>query len=135
MPSVTRTVRFLNGMLTVTFSPLNATDVEIDMDSHHRVIQNPTTTDTFSHTALQYNFSTNFATAVCSTTTNVVSSDIAPISSLERRRHLGPLCRKPVLRLPMTVPRAPTSSYRRHDTTARRADLLRTAPATRRRSR
>ena len=81
-PSVTRTVRFLNGMLTVTFSPLNATDVEIDMDSHHRVIQNPTTTATISHTALQYNFGTNFATAVFSTTTNVVSSDITPISSL-----------------------------------------------------
>jgi len=75
-------VRFLNGTLTVTFSPLNATDVEIGMDPLHRVIPNPTTTVTFSHTALQYNFSTNFATAVSSTTTNVVSSDIAPISSL-----------------------------------------------------
>ena len=31
---------------------------------------------------MQYNFSTNFVTAVSSTTTNVVSSDIAPISSL-----------------------------------------------------
>ena len=52
------------------------------MDSHHRVIQNPTTTATISHTALQYNFSPNFSTAVFSTVTNVVSSDITPISSL-----------------------------------------------------
>ena len=126
-PSDTRSVRFLNGTLTVTFSPLNATDVEIGMDPHHRVIPNPTTTVTFSHTALQYNFSTNFATAVCSTTTNVVSSDIAPISSLERRRHLGPLCRKPVLRLPVTVPDVIVSASWQHGASRRSTPVVDTA--------
>ena len=44
-----------------------------------------------------------------------------------RRRHLCLLCRKPVLRLPVTVPRAQTSSCRRHDSTARRAEVLPTS--------
>jgi len=77
-PSVTRAVQFLNGALTVTFSPLIATNVEIVLDPHHEVIRNQTTT--FSHTA-QDSSSSICSSAVFSTATTVVPSHIRPICS------------------------------------------------------
>ena len=111
-PSVTRTVQFLNGALTVTFSPLIATDVEIVMDPHHDVIQNLTTMVTFSHIALRDNFSTNFSSAVFSTTTNVVSSDISPICSFALPQSLPSLSSLifPLLPLPPRSSLTPTES-------------------------
>jgi len=111
-PSVTRAVQFRNGALTVTFSPLIATDVEIVMNPHHDVIQNLTTMVTSSYIALRDNFGTNFSSAVFSTLPNVVSSDISPICSFALPQSLPSLSSLifPSLPLPPRSSLTPTES-------------------------
>ena len=108
-PSTTRTVQFLHGTLSVTFSPLTATDVDIVFDPHPDVIRTLTTDVTFSHFA-QDSFGTIFSSAVFSTATTVVSSDILPICSFAPSQSLPSLSSLifPLLPLPPLSSLTPT---------------------------